>query len=167
MRGPPTFEGPAGRAWEVTRPTQSPEAWTGNIIQFQVNRPGAHPFWSWWVLSVVHLRDIPNVRPAHKNYPEAEYELLIVALDPEKPMPEPTPDQETPGVTYAFLTPVDVAYQFHGLTDDQAAELGRMAARTIVNGHLSPDQDYRQAWRATLAGTVEHLALGGHPTAKA
>src|SRR6266576_2963254 len=42
-----------------------------------------HPFWSWWHIGVISLKDFPGMPPAHKKYPEAEYEFSIFALNPD------------------------------------------------------------------------------------
>jgi hypothetical protein len=38
-----------------------------------------------------------------------------------------------------------------------------MCIRAIVDGLLSPDQDYRAAWQKTIADTVAHYRAGKHP----
>lgn len=176
MRGEPTEVGLYGRAW-LTKHTsgQTPKPdWDASLAQWQLNVPKAHPFWSWWLVNLVHLRPIEGVRPAHKKYPEAEYEFLVMALDPDSNMAL-DPDSKIPDpdtvladtVFYRYLMPPDFVHQFHGLDDTQAKELCKLAIRTVVRGGLSPDQDYRAIWKKVLMSTVEHMALGGHPKGKA
>lgn len=165
MRGHPNIPGAFGNAWLCQPPKQGPKDWTANVRQYQVNRPGAHPFWSWWVVSCSSLRDIPGVAPAKKHYPEAEHEFVIIALNPDQPVPDP--DEQANGRRYQFLTPIDVVHQFNGLDDAQCGELVDLAVRMIVERGMSPDQDYRHLWKELIANTVEHLATGGHPKSKA
>lgn len=153
---PEEIVGTVGKA--IANPRRhGPKAWEATISAWLVNASWAPPFWSWWQVCVIHLRDIPGVRPAHKAYPEAEYALMIMALDPEKGTPDPEGQLH-------FLHPADVVEQFHGLDDAGAKRLCEMAASAIINGHISPDQDYRSSWKVMIRNAVEHIALGGHPT---
>lgn len=157
MRGEPTTQGEFGKAWVVQADPSK-----GSITSFQLERPHAHPWWSWYVVSVVHLRDIEGSRPATKLYPEAEYEFQIIALHPDDPVPDP--GEITSGKNnYSFLTPLNVVHQFHGLNDAQAKELCEKAVEAIVKIGISPDSDYRRHWFELINNTVQHMALGGHP----
>jgi hypothetical protein len=151
----PDRTGPAGTAWLVKAPEGGPPDWQGSIAAWIVNQPGAHPFWRYWFVGVVHLRDIPGVKPAKKRYPLAAYEFIILALDPEKPLPEI--DGHRNGNPMKMLMPPDVVLQFHGLDDKRAEELAGLAVAAIINGQMSPDQDYRGMWRAAIQSTIEHL----------
>lgn len=122
-----------------------------------MNVPGAHAFWSWWTVTLVHLREVPGVPPPHLKYPEAEYEFTIFSINPEA-CPEPDPD----AVGHPILTPPDVVEQFHGVSDEDAERICLGAVQAIVNGHISPDQDYRGVWKMLMAGTVEHFRQGAH-----
>jgi hypothetical protein len=124
-----------------------------------VNAPGAHPLWQWWVVALIHLRPIEGVRPAHKRYPEAEHEFIIFSIDPES-CPEPDPEKAAEG--YPHLVPIDVVEQFHGVGDHDAKRICESAVRAIVGGVLSPDQDYRGAWKKCIEGTVAHYRAGKH-----
>lgn len=155
----PDIEGPSGRAWLY----RVPEAMAGrhtSLAAWLVNRPGAHPFWQWWFVAVVHLRDTPGVGKAYKRYPEAEYEFMIYSIDPTS-CPNPEPDDPD---GYPALSPLDVVEQFHGVRDPDVERICEGAVRAIVNGNISPDQDYRHAWSLLLAGTVQHFKEGRHPT---
>jgi len=158
----PDHAGRAGRAWLVGRPDDDHVDTTAAVATYLLSVPGAHPFWSWWVLSVVHLRDIPGQsKPPTRRYPEAEHELLIAALDPGT---QPDPGDPT---TFRYMTPIDVCEQFHGLDDDGALTLARLSVLSICRGDASPDQDWRPWWRTAIPNTVQHIALGSHPRAKA
>lgn len=154
----PDLQGPCGKAWLLRLSNARPDQAAG-IASWLVNRPGAHPLWQWWLVGVTHLRDLPGVKPAFKKYSDAEYEFIIYSIDPES-CPSPTPDDPK---GYPMLKPVDVIEQFHGITDKDASRLCESAIRVIVNGNLSPDQDFRSVWSRMVAGTVQHLAEGAHP----
>src|SRR6185436_14739660 len=80
---PADLTGPAGAAWiadlEKCRRERDHEATLWSAL---LRVPGAHPFWSWWLLTVLHLRDIPGVRPAHLQFEGAGHEFSIIAIDP-------------------------------------------------------------------------------------
>lgn len=159
----PDLVGVSGRAWKVTKPdTLRSPAQAASLESFLVNVPNAHPFWAFWIVSVIHLRDLPGVPPAKKTYPEATHEFLIVSLNPEKGPPNPD-DIET----LHPLTPPDVSEQFSGVTDAQAVAVNALCVRAIVDGLLSPDSDYRRLWAQVIRNTVEHAATGGHAKERA
>jgi hypothetical protein len=155
----PDFEGPAGRAWRVALPAQHERAdTTATLAQWLLTIPSAHPAWHSYALAVVHLREIPGVRPAVKRYPEAAYELLVLALDPDKPLPDP----DVQPFRLPFLTPPNLVEQFHGVTDEQAVQVAELLARGFVDGHVNPDTDWRSHTQGVLRTTVEHFATGKH-----
>lgn len=157
-RRPPDIEGPRARAWLVPNRIAKPDH-AASLACYLVNAPHAHPAWQWWRVCVIHLRDIPGVKPAHKRYPAAEYEFMIYAIDPTT-RPEPDPDNPEEG--WPYLVPIDVIEQFHGVSDRDAVRVCHLAVTAIANGFLSPDQDYRTAWRGCLAATVADFASGTH-----
>lgn len=155
----PDKVGPYGRAWLLKRQEEASLAQTACLASWLVNRREAHLLWQWWLVSVVHLRDIPGVPSANKRYPEAEYEFLIYAINPEF-CPDPVPDDPA---GYPHLIPFDVIEQFHGITDQDVTRLCEGAVYAILAGQVSPDQDYRSIWKALIAETVRHFAEGRHP----
>jgi hypothetical protein len=160
----PDISGNAGRAWIVSlaeaRRTPDHQA---SIESYLLDIPGAHPFWHRWALSVIHLRDIPGVPPAHISVLGATHELSILSIDPNW-----QPDLAKPSLGFdagvPFLTPADVVEQFIVRNDADARQLGAACVRAIVDGHLSPDQDFRPAWRRVIAETAKHIREGRHPT---
>jgi hypothetical protein len=160
------------RAWKIE---QSPELRATHEREFGfpdaglstwiVNGP-YHPLWSWWHVGVIHLRDMPSAPPAQKQYPEAEYEFAIYSLNPDG-RNGGTPDidkleaGDAEGGMPGFLSPPDVQFHFHGVTDEQAAKICDLAVEQIVAGR-SCDSDFRGHWKSMLARTVEHYVLGVH-----
>ncbi len=155
----PDLAGPCGRAWKMPNKNELPSH-QAHISSWLVNRPGAHPFWQWWVVSMIHLRDLPGVPAAHRHYQDAEFEFTIFSIDPER-CPNPQPDDPN---GYPHLVPLDVVEQFHGVSDADASRICLSAIQAIVQGILSPDQDYRQSWKESIRQTVEHFASGRHTT---
>ncbi len=62
------------RAWK-SQAEHTKKEHQGHLATFLVNSPIAHPIWSYWMVALVHLRDIPGVPPARKHYPDAEFEF--------------------------------------------------------------------------------------------
>jgi hypothetical protein len=127
---------------------------------------GAHPLWCYWMLAVIHLRPIASVRPPHVRFEGATHELMVVALDPNVPLP----DLDAVGrgdASFQVLTPIDVCEQFAVQDDAQASQLCEMAVGVCVNGQASPDQDWRRWWTGAIAETAKHLREGKHPEARA
>lgn len=159
LRGPPTMEGPAGKAWHLPQELRTPG---GPILEvFLVHCPKAHPFWSWWFTSVIHLRPLPGLNPAVLRYPEAQYEFSTYAVEP--PRREPHDKLAQPDMPPRLMQPLDVEVQFHGVSDQDAARVCSLAVRSMVDGVAYPDSDYRSAWEHLIPGTVEHLKAGRHP----
>jgi len=133
----------------------------GTLDLWLLHCPGAHAAWSYWGLSLLHLRPLKGEsRPAFKQYPDAEYEVLSVALDPDYP---PNPDDAK---TFRALHPIDFALQFHGIGDVNAISMIEKFVELVVAGRLSPDTDYRSRWQELIWGSVEHLTTG-HPVGSA
>jgi hypothetical protein len=150
----PDFRGVGTQAWRSRLQSDAPEH-QAHLAGWVINGP-FHPFWSYWVLGVVSLAEMPGVAPPNKVYPEAEYEIMIVSCDPE----HPTPDPDEAG--WVTLSPADLVYQFDGVTDEQAIEIAELMVRQIVAGEMSPDSDYRAEWKRRLDTTVEHYKEGKH-----
>lgn len=140
--------GSAVRAWEIEP--------TGSVCgRWLVSHPGAHPSWSWWVVSAVHLREEPGLCAPSLQFDEATHEIISVALDPGY---EPDPDN----LNIRYLTPIDLVHQVGGITDAQAAHLVRGMVLWSATGEISLDSDYASVWKRTLNRTVEHIVLGVH-----
>lgn len=123
------IDGSVGSALPILAPKGS-EGRTATISTWLLHLPGQHPFWSRYLLSVVHLRDLPGFKPAFKRTPDAEHEITLFALDPAV-----TPDPDNPA-TIKVLTPVNYAEQFSGLTDEKAGLLCAQLALAFIAGQL-------------------------------
>lgn len=141
--------------------------WDASIGLFLVNGP-FHPFWSWWAVLAVHLRDLPGVKPAYRQYPEAEYEFAIHSLDAGAQRPfDPAKDRWAE----RLLSPPDVVKHFDvGTTlpvverDRVARKVLELAVAAVVDANISPDSDLRRWWESAIPRTVEHvLTSGQHP----
>lgn len=114
-----------------------------------------HPVWNYWVLSAISLVEADGFPPSNKQYPEAEYEIMIVTLDPEH---EPDPESKE----NHLLTPPDLVYQLDGISRDEVREILGLMVEAILQGKASPDVDYRQWWVSSLDATVQHYKEGKH-----
>lgn len=134
---------------------------------YLVNGP-YHPVWSWWYIATVSLKDIPGVPVATKRYPEAEYEIMCLSLNPTPELGRSYPPDvdkieagDVEGGLPGYLVPPDFVVQWHGTTEEQAAEVTDLVALHISRGH-SCDSDYRRYWEGVIVKTVEHFTTG-HP----
>lgn len=150
----PDKTGTAARAWRSRFESEDPADAAG-VCTWLVNGP-FHPFWSWWMIGAVHLLDLPGLPPPQRRYPEAEHEIIIASLDPNAGVPDP----DGPGAQ--CMTPLDLAYQFHGLPREKVEEIVELMIEHITAGRMSPDSDFRGTWEEALDKTVEHYKLGLH-----
>lgn len=146
---PPDLAGAKGKAWLLAE-----DAGHASLRRFLVYAPDAHPCWSYYLVGVCHLRDAPGLPKAEKSYPEAAFELRIDSLAD----PAPLPDQ---AIGWTLLLPPDLVHQFHGPTDDGAAEVCSWAVSAIVTGRLSLATPV--GWYEALRTTVSALAPPASP----
>src|SRR5687767_6509261 len=86
----PTLSGPAGQAWRLRLAPpgeRSRPDFDGTVAIWICRAPGAHILWDHWMLTAIHLRPIEGVKAAHKHFEAATHEFMIVALNPEQPLP--------------------------------------------------------------------------------
>lgn len=149
MQREPDIVGAYGKAWR-SRVELLP-AEKASLATWIVERPGAHPAWSNWLVGLCHLRPMDGVQPAVKRYPEAEFELLVMALDPGFPL------DVDDAATFHTMTPFDLVFQFHGLSDGEAVRfVERYHVRSIVDAGASPDSDFRSWWEGALAAALKY-----------
>lgn len=164
------FQGDYGTAAEL--PLDFPEA-DETVCHWLITGQRFHPFWTQWILVVVKLREIEGKPPISYQFEGATHEFLIVSLNPEYGDKEVTllaagarPVKQWSGpkayMKFAlregmpYMTPVDVCVQFEA-TDDEMRKLAEYACEAIVQGRMSPDQDYREGWKTTLVKTLAHI----------
>lgn len=144
----PDIADDSGKAWVVS--VAAPQDLT-TLSAYVVSVYGAHPLWNWWLVSAIHLRDVPGMPAAEKEYPEATHEFLILTINPKSCPPDPD------NSNYEYLVPVDVQIQFDGIDDDQVRELCQQAVTAIVDGRMNPDQDYRSVWNSSIKLAVQAI----------
>lgn len=132
--------GPMGVATELLGPFEQ----KAQISLWFVVSPLSHPWWTNYLISIVHLRLLDEQDDPYLEFPEAGYELVVLALDPEK-RPKPR-DVDT----WRFLQPLNVREQFTAADDEEAREIGKELARYAVRGLLllepSGIQGAREMW---------------------
>ena len=134
--------GAYGRAWPHIRPTRP--AHEAGLESWIVEAPYAHPVWSQYGLSVIHLRDLPGVPPAERYGPATTHEVVVFALDPAHLR---SPEAEEQADPLRPLLPVNFFGQFRAESDEVAVAKLRETVHLVVDGHLSPDTDFRDAWK--------------------
>lgn len=150
----PDLIGPRGKGWDVT-----PIKHEFTLASWFANVPSAHPLWSWYFVNVVHLRgEVEGQGGPRLDYPEAEYELLIFALDPGEGLPPVDAQLTDKGIGPAkILTPQNMCLQFDGVSDEQAGGLAKLLVGAYLDGALTPDTDGNRFTRDSIAKTVLHF----------
>ncbi len=119
--------------------------------------PGAHLAWSYWWLTLIHLRPIDGVPPAKITTSGAGWELMCCAQSPDD---APNPDD---AASLRMLHPLDWIVQFGDVPDDtRAREVAELVVKSIMRGDCSPDQDFRSFWKRIIPGTAKCVATGKH-----
>jgi hypothetical protein len=154
-----TIIGRAGRAERCKLVPKTP-AQAANLASWPIEAPGQSPAWSHYLLSVAHLRPMPGVDPPAKQFPEAEHEILLVALDPA--IGPRADDQET----WHHLIPANAAVQFGGATDEEAVRVLDLAAKAVCDGVLPAEPAFprrgQEVWKRAIQETAAHVVFGGH-----
>ena len=156
-----TIGGRLGYAEPFKRPAETLDQ-TATIGSWLITMPGASP-WNQWMLCVMHLRDIPGVKPSYHRYEGSEYELMLWALDPVE-LASVESMETTP---IKLLRPPSGVFQFHnGGRDDRAIALGEAVAHAIVLGVLPPepagDPGAIAWWKQCIEATAAHDQEGRH-----
>lgn len=127
-------------AWEAWRLEMPPEA-RAQIGLWLLRCPFAHPVWSQWVLSLVHLRAVEGM-PAAVGH--CSHELAIFAVDP---CVELEPDEAVPA--RSLLSP-PIAIDFYARDDIRAVHRIEALLEMVMRRQLSPDDDCRRQWEVLL-----------------
>jgi hypothetical protein len=137
------------RAWRARLPeVASPHA---TLASWILECPHLHPVWSYWLVSLVHLRDVPGVPAPTKKDPTNEHEICIFAFAPDH-VPDPD-DREG----WQLLRGPCVVEQISSLTDAQAMLVTERCVELCVEGRLSPDDDYRRAWKLAVPAQAQYV----------
>ena len=141
----PTLESGSNKAWE----TPADDRWPATLGGWIVHVPGAHPMWSYYLVSVVHLRPMED-REVDLQFIGATHEIGVLALDPDH-----TPDPDDPE-TFKHLEPPNLIQQLGGLIDSQALSITRQLVTAFVYKELSPDTDHRSCQKAWIDARVSY-----------
>lgn len=149
--------GAAGRATELLfalEPGDRPD-WNATVAMWFLDCPGQSPAWRHYGLSIIHLREIKGVGPAHITREGATHEVILTALDPEK-NPAPTGRE-----TWSWLRPINFCGQLRLPSDEQAREVIEYLAKGTADGYLwaePPLSGQVEPWQGQLRLLEEHVA---------
>lgn len=150
----PPAEEFGGNVWDVDGVEGHPSCLRVVLLRF----PEAHPMWHDYMLSLVHLRPIEGMPMPALHQPNSSHELICFALNPD------VDNQPTSFDSFKVLTPMNLVFQFEGLTDEQAKEAFALYLTALSSKTISPDTDFRNAQRAMLRaiqkGVLEGTAKG-------
>lgn len=138
MNSTPQKEGRAGKAWRM--PLDMDDKAHSTLKQWAVFCPKAHPFWSWFVVSVVHLRPVPGLPYPKLFDARSQWEIGVLAcnLKTEREFDMLRPE------TWKVMLPPNSMMQFHGpLGDEDAMAVVDGLVEAFVRGQVSPDSDAR------------------------
>lgn len=148
--------GAVGAAVRCTiRPmTRDQEATLGAWL---IHAPGQSPAWDDYLLMLVHLRPIDGAQPAMKQFPEAEHQITLLALDrrgrPRAADPE----------TWWPLWPLNGEVQFGGASDAEAQHALMLLALAICQGQLRAEAPHagpgREAFKRYAQRLIANVVL--------
>jgi hypothetical protein len=136
LKEKPTAESKYGKAWRIDVTKMSSQHTT--IVGWILHCPWAHPMWANYALAIVHLREAPGIKDAHKKFPEATHEIQVLALHP---------DWNGDPYALSMLMPPNLIEQATFIDDIAASQWLGDRIQQILRAELSPDSDYRKAWQ--------------------
>lgn len=114
--------------------------------------PWAHPLWHSYAVIIYDLTTKVDGLPDPVIYMEgATHELMVLALNPEKPV----------GPGLHFLRPANHGYQFKADSNEAATARVIALLDEMAAGILSPDTDFRSMWDVRFRDGVSLLKGGG------
>lgn len=171
------------RVWTIGRPARIADVnpdWGAGLGAWliEADRGVFSSIFTRWYCGVVHLRDVPGQsKPAHRQFPEAEYELMLFAVDTKMDKVDMvagyearTRGEDAPELDTGFLLqPADLTYQWVGTTDEQAISIAGSFIHAALAGekidrpvHPLEAAVYDAYWKRMLDGTVAHFVAGLH-----
>lgn len=181
------------RAWRFTSPEPGvgPKDWEAGLVSWIIESESGlldpMGLFTHWFLGGASLADREGVPPAHRHYPEAQFELSCWTINPEVTDPVAILEaRRRTGViddTLSFAPPADIVYQFHGVTAEAATSIIDDMAAAIVDRALSPSRPpvgvsggivfpsgpamvFDREWKSILDTTVQHYKTGHWPAAQ-
>lgn len=128
--------------WSIELDYQTPAGHPWNF-GWLIHAPGAHPFWSQYLLLLYDLLTPTEASP--KIYlPGATHEFLLFSVNPDEHYSQETTIKDSIGV----LDPPNHGYQFRAEDNLEAQARLSMVVNMIITGELNPDSDARAAWDA-------------------
>ena len=124
--------GVAGKAQQllVELEDSDPKDFQAALGNWFIEAPNQSPAWRHYMLSLIHLRSIEGVPPAHIRVPGATHEFMMMAMDPD-----PAPDPLNPK-TWSYLRPVNLEQQVVLPSDEAAIKLLARSAQCVAEGVL-------------------------------
>jgi hypothetical protein len=150
----------AGKAIEVLstiEPSDPPDV-SATLATWFLDCPGQSPAWRHYVLSVIHLRPIEGVKPAHIRLASATHEVIVCALDPKE---NPVPDNLK---SWNFLRPINVTEQLVLPSDKHVIDISELLVWGVLSGVLwaePPLSGQREPWQRQMR-LMEAHAAGKH-----
>ena len=146
----PDLVGAHGRAWKydmeacARRYPSGPTAEL-TVASWIVEARYAHPMWHSYLVAAVALRDMPGVPKAVVHLQGATHEVMVYALNPEQPRAINAAPQ--------YLTPANFHGQWRAESDAAAVRFIEETVHLVIDGHLSPDTDFRRDWIARFSAS--------------
>jgi len=152
----PDRRGGAGVMWRIDLANRMPGGQQSILGYSVLSVPGAHPMWHAYYAQIHHLRPMPDGPPAHLNFPGAEYEIYVFAMNPDS-----TVDlRDAQSLGKALLHPPNLARQFGGVSEEDAVRLFDLLMRAYVDGFTTPDTDFSRRTAVMIESTLDHLKTG-------
>ena len=150
----PDLVGHLGKAWLVDLDAACKRAGklkseSCALDQWIVEASWAHPIWSHYWVSLMHLRSIPNTPDAMIYLEGATHEIGVVAIDPTHSV-----EAMVAGGPIFSLDPSNFGAQFIEPDDAAANKRIRVAVELICEGKLSPDTDFIGQWIALFGDNM-------------
>ena len=96
------IQGPLGHAWRFDRKPKT-KAHKAGLAGWILVAPFAHPAWSQYMFSLIHLRPIKGTQEVVFDFPGATHQLFVYALNPEHNITLETDPEDT----IHFLQPIN------------------------------------------------------------